>query len=246
MPTMVAAPVRAERLVGVGSPFANAVAQGRRHLAPRSSSIEAYRRWCAYLDIADPDLEFYPEMCALNGWTPDELPVAETAVVAPAAILASAPAQAEIELDAPAEDPDITAVIDGLLEDAAAAAKPRRSVTALADSRAVLRPGQAAARFVEWVRLAGRCGTYTHQELAELTAEFFAAEDIAPIAEHRFRQALVGMRRDVARDRSEVYTQLGSERVRSRTIRWTIHDADADTTETIVPWKDLPLAKRAA
>lgn len=224
------------RPAGGGSAFLRALARGLRHLAPKDGSLEAYRRWCDYEGIADPDNEWHEEMCILAGW-----PVAQTALAPPVGQpvpVLGIDADEALDEGAAAHDHEP----DDLLEievdhHPAAVIHTKRTVAATA----------AAEQFIEWVRLADRCGTYSDKELTELTAEFFAAEGLAPIADNVFRPALLALGDDaVSKSRSDRYERLGGRRARKRQFQWTIHDTDLDTISRSVPWTDLHQNRRAA
>ncbi len=115
-----------------------------------------------------------------------------------------------------------------------------RAVPAL-PVRTTLHGAQAAERFVEWVRLADRCGTYSNRELSELCAEFFEAEDILPISDNVFRPHLEKLRSDVTKSRADNTFRHKGKKGRNRNYLWTVHELETVS----VPWEDLPERKAA-
>lgn len=116
-------------------------------------------------------------------------------------------------------------------------APPARCVAvapAQPSSRITLRAMDAAERFVEWVRLANRCATYSSQDLTKLYAEHCEAEDLVVLADNILRPALL---------RVEGVTKLKSDsgrkkRERQRYFLWRIDPAPAATV--VQPWTELP------
>lgn len=103
-------------------------------------------------------------------------------------------------------------------------------------SRVTLRAIEAAEQFVEWVRLAGRCATFSSEEFRELYLEHCVAEDLVPLADNILRPALL---------RVEGVTKLCSDsgrkrRKRARHFLWRIDHAPSATVA--VPWPELPLS----
>jgi hypothetical protein len=116
-------------------------------------------------------------------------------------------------------------------------APPARCVAvtpAQPSSRITLRAMDAAERFVEWVRLAGRCATYASQDLTKLYREHCEAEDLVVLADNILRPALL---------RVEGVTKLKSDsgrnkRERVRHFLWRIDPAKGATVGAT--WQQLP------
>lgn len=204
-----------------GTPFSRLLARMPR-LAPATSSRDDYHRWLDEQGLgADPDGLWYDDLAELMARNP-----------VPAAEAPRADDLGEPNLGALASDIDSTRTEPSTTAPRAAGvallARPRIETTA------------AASRFVEWVRLASRCGTYQSREFTELCEEFFAAEDLQPIADNVFRPALEALPDDIIKSRSNYQ---GRGRPRQRHYKWTVLEA-AETTETVPPWDELPEPQR--
>ena len=226
------------RPAGVGTtPFARFRARLSR-LAPASTSIDDYHTWLQSNALgSDPDGYWYDDMVALLERHPlpePELEPTSAAEPEPVPTLAQAVApRAEPRLDLVLVDdedddpvPPVAACVSSSL--------PLPSLTRL-------EPDVAAERFVEWVRLADRCGTYTNREFTELTEEFYAAEDLEPLTDNVLRPALEALSGAVIKSRSN--HQQGRGR-RQRHWKWTI--LEAETMETPPPWEELREPQRRA
>lgn len=113
-------------------------------------------------------------------------------------------------------------------------ATPRIEVVVAAPGRATLRAVEAAERFVEWVRLSNKCGTYTSAEFSELYRAHCDAEDLIVLTDNILRPAL---------RRIPGVTQLKSDTGRKRQdrVRRSLWRIDADPAATVdVPWDELP------
>lgn len=179
-------------------------------LRPVNGNVPSFEAWLAGLGetVADTDeaADLYITICELCGWGP--------AIQQPTAVEA-----VEVALP-PAPPPTITET---------------RVVPAL-PARTQITGSQAAERFVEWVRLAGRCGTYSNREFTELCAEFFEAEDILPIHDNMFRPCLEKLTDDVTKSRSDASFRHKGKKARNRNFLWTVHELETVS----VPWEDLP------
>jgi hypothetical protein len=156
-----------------------------------------------------------------------EVPAAPT-VVAPVPMAATA-IEPEPELEA---EPDIPVELPSALLPNARCFEIAPPPT----SRVTLRAIEAAEQFVEWVRLADRCATFSSEEFRELYLEHCAAEDLVPLADNILRPALL---------RVEGVTKLCSDsgrkrRKRARHFLWRIDHAPSATVA--VPWPELPLS----
>lgn len=219
---------------GGGSAFRRALSRGLRYLAPKDGSIEAYRAWCDYEGIHDPDNEWHDEICILAGWP---VPSAPTALPMGQPVPQCA---AEVG-EAWGADAAPDAGEDGLSD-----IEVEHMPPAVVHAKRVLEPQEIAERFVEWVRLADRCGTYSDRELTDLTAEFVAAEGLAAVSDNVFRPALLTLGpAAVTKSRSDRTEYLGDRRSRRRQYQWTIH-ADPETSSHAIPWSELPERNRRA
>lgn len=222
-PTLIAPPTRHAISVGyILAVFRNPM------LKPVNAARESFEAWLGDLGevVTDDDWrdELYRTTCEINGWLPAEGGLTEAVADAP-----------------PPPTQTVAAEIIDLEPETDQAPPPVARVAAPSiRSRIKIDAAVAAERFVEWVRLAGRCGTYSSREFSDLCAEFFDAEDLVPIADNFFRPALELRRDDIIKSRSDT----GNRRARQRFYRWTV--LDAEIQETAVPWSDLQPARRAA
>lgn len=185
------------------------------HLSPADRSAEAFEGWCARngheFETLEDMAECYLTLCELNGWP---LPIVEAAVE-------DRPSQSEPSPVAPAFVP----VVDEPTEAAVVA------------SRRLLSFDEAAAEFVAWVRIEGRCDTYSSEQLTALYEEHCAAEDLVPVSQGHLRSALEkldGVSRWQAKKRKSGQ--------RHRPVRWTIRPSTASSDE--IPF-DLPIRRAA-
>ena len=210
---------------GAGTPFSR-FRERLPGLAPRSGSMDDYRLWLAENDLGeDPDGYWYDDLCAIAGWCRESAEAPPIAGIAPVAPIEAPVAEIATEVEPDDDEPELDLV---------------RTPVAM-PTRSKLEASVAAARFVEWVRLADRCGTYSSREFTDLCTEFFEAEDLVPLHDNVLRPALEAMRDDVMKARSDQSLRHGNRRGRQRHFKWTILEAAA---ETVLPWEELP--RRAA
>ena len=204
-------------------------------LKPEDDKLESFVSWVARNGgaIDDPDelLAQYAWMCRVAGWDkasepegfsrtpaktsplpiPDPAPVAETS---------PAPAKRGKKQKAPKADK----------------APAAREITP-APVKTTLRAEEAAERFLEWVRLSRRDGTYSSNELTDLYRQHCRAEDLIVLHENVLRPALLQLD-------GVIKHQLDTGgKHRHRPVRWTI--AKAATVVDDIPWADLPRRKAA-
>jgi hypothetical protein len=215
------------------------------HLAPADHTIDAYTTWLMglgiFIDEINDEAQIesllcdHATICRLMGWPlpGDASPARQRAQAADAGHRVPAPVEpvhsTPLSDWAPDAQPD-----EPLIE------VDHVSVAGVLPARRSIEAADAAEQFLEWVRLADRCGTYSDRELTELCAEFFEAEQITPIYDSVFRPALLALgEANVSKSRADTSQRVeGGRRDRSRKVRWTIHDADPTTIS--VPWSDLP------
>ena len=102
--------------------------------------------------------------------------------------------------------------------------------------RATPKAKDAAERFVEWVQLTNRCGTYSSEQFRELYLAHCAAEDLIPLADNILRPALW-----VSAGVTKLKLDSGRKRrSRERHFLWRIDNAPSTTVA--VPWPELPLS----
>lgn len=106
--------------------------------------------------------------------------------------------------------------------------------------RTTLKAAEAAERFVEWVQMTGKTGSYSSQELTDLYRAHCHAEDLVEVPENMFRAALIQI--DGVR-KTQLDTGDKRGKRRHRPFRWTI--LRAATVSEALPWIDLP-QRRAA
>lgn len=109
-------------------------------------------------------------------------------------------------------------------------------------ARTTQQASEAAERFVEWVQLSGKAGSFNSQELSELYREHCRAEDLVPVAENMLRAALIKLHPRVTKTQLDKKAERGKSS-RKRNYRWTI--AVGATVSTNIPWPELP-QRRAA
>ncbi len=255
------------RPAGVGTPFSRFRAR-LSLLTPKSTSLEDYHAWLQGNALgSDPDGYWYDDMVALLERNPllEADPEPTPTVVATAeptvAVTATDPVGSPLATPVPtvvamalptvgtpenrgdlddAQD-ELDDAQDELDDDPVPPMAACISPSAL-PTLAILEPAGAAERFIEWVRLADRCGTYSHREMSELSEEFFAAEDLEPIADNLFRPALEAMSSAVIKSCPTIH--LGRGR-RQRCRKWTILEAET-MEETALPWEELSAPQRRA
>lgn len=200
----------------------------RHHLRDLSSALEAFVE--AY-ELSPPhlhDIESSPTQSPLD----DEAPGAPPACEAPPAI-----AECGIE-DAAHSSLEKTDRPSRALSVRA----PRHiEISAPASVRTSLRALDAAERFVEWVRLAGRCGEYSSGEFTKLYQEHCEAEDLIVLADNVLRPALLKLAdtdHGIRKYQSDTGNRRRSPRVRQ--FVWRIDPAPEETVE--VPWDELPVS----
>lgn len=213
---------------------------------PADSSFVAFIAWHADRggDVDDPDelRAQYDWMCSVMGWRADvepEIspePEPEPEQSSHDALLPDLPPDTE-----PAPAPIATLVEPVTPSPAQVAVRP---VAPERRTRTTLQAEEAAERFVEWVQLAGRTGTYSSQELAELYREHCKAEDLGPVAENMLRSALIHIP-GVSKSQIDAAGGGRGRGKRRRAFRWTIAAAatvalPVNDAEATVPWSDLP------
>lgn len=191
-------------------------------LRPTDDSLESFVAWVADHggQIDDPDelLAQYAWMCRAAGWDkatePDPLPIPDPAPVAKSSPIPAKPAKV-------------------------AKLPTEREITA-APARTTLKAAEAAERFVEWVQLTGRTGSFSSNELTALYREHCKAEDLIELSDNVLRPALLKLP-GVTKHQLDSGAKRGKQR--HRPFRWTI--SGAATVSDNIPWKELP-ARRAA
>jgi len=122
--------------------------------------------------------------------------------------------------------------------------------------RARLPADEAALRFVDWIRLCGRCGPYNSQGLADLYREHCLAEDLVELPDNVLRPALRRLAGDVTVEQRKTYhLRKGGDRHRRRNFTWTVHPVAGDAqhipaeatvaADEVVPWPELRMRRVA-
>lgn len=207
-------------------------------LKPEDDKLESFVSWVARHGgaIDDPDelLAQYAWMCRVAGWdkapepegfsrTPAKtspLPIPESS---PVAETPPAPAKRGKKQKAPPADK----------------APVAREITP-APAKVTLRAELAAERFVEWIRLARREGTYSSNELSTLYQDHCRAEDLVVLHDNVLRPAMLKLP-GVTKHQLDNGSRSGKQR--HRPFRWTI--AKVATVSDDIPWADLPRRKAA-
>lgn len=203
-------------------------------LRPKDDTLESFIEWMAEHGgrIDDPDelLAQYFWMCAAREQAanaePRPLAPAEVAPItepAPVAETPPPPAKRTKKQKAPPADK----------------APVAREITP-APAKVTLRAELAAERFVEWIRLARRDGTYSSNELSTLYQDHCRAEDLVVLHDNVLRPAMLKLP-GVTKRQLDNGGKRGKQR--HRPFRWTI--AKAATVVDDIPWADLPRRKAA-
>lgn len=110
----------------------------------------------------------------------------------------------------------------------------------------LLPPDVAAARFAEWVRLAGRCGTYNSEQLTALYSEHCADQGLLHTPENFLRKALKALP-GVHLEQGYGHHPGGGRKSkrRHRPMLWTIAALDTRSAISELPWPELPDRKAA-
>ena len=191
-------------------------------LKPEDDKLESFVAWVAKHGgpLHDPDelLAQYAWMCRAAGWDrapePEPLPIPE-----PAPVAKSSPAPAKrIKTSKPPIEREIKA----------------------APARTTLAATEAAERFVEWVQLTGKTGSFSSNELTALYREHCDSEDLIVLAENVIRPALIKLP-GVTKHQLDTGAKRGKQR--HRPFRWTI--AKAATVVDDIPWPELKARKAA-
>jgi hypothetical protein len=197
-------------------------------LKPEDDKLESFIAWVAKhggpLDDPDELLAQYAWMCRAAGWDkapePDPLPIPEPA---PVAQTPPPPAKRGKKQKAPKATPADKA--------------PTAREIAPSPAKTTLAASVAAERFVEWVRLSRREGTYSSNELTDLYREHCKAEDLIVLHENVLRPAMLKLD-------GVIKHQLDTGgKHRHRPFRWTI--AKAATVVDDIPWQELPIRRVA-
>lgn len=198
--------------------------------APPSAAISARIARCEKLRPKDDKLESFVAWLAEHGGEiddPDEL-LAQYFWMASAIGRDKTP---EPEPQPVAKSPPIPAK--------PAKAPTEREITP-APARITLKAAEAAERFVEWVQLTGRTGSFSSNELTALYREHCKAEDLIELSDNVLRPALLKLP-GVTKHQLDSGAKRGKQR--HRPFRWTI--AKAATVADNIPWTDLPARKAA-
>lgn len=200
------------------------------HLAPRDGSVDAYLDWIATFPEGDIEAVFdldagHAVMCRLAGFEPVAEPTAETV------------AEAMSPPDNPVSPPDMATP-----EGDATEMSPLGDIEVEADEvmtgPVTLKAPEAAERFVEWVRLAGKANVaFTSNEFTAIYRQHCEAEELTALPDNVIRSALAALEDDVRRTRDDKY--MGKRRRRG--VRWTILPAPE---AELIPWPEL--ARREA
>ena len=109
---------------------------------------------------------------------------------------------------------------------------PTAREIAPSSARTTLAASAAAERFVEWIRLSRREGTYSSNDLTALYREHCKAEDLIVLHENVLRPAMLKIA-------GVIKHQLDTGgKHRHRPFRWTI--SKIATVSSDIPWTDLP------
>ena len=209
-------------------------------LKPEDDRLESFVSWVARhggsIDDTDELLAQYTWMCRAAGWdkaAPDE--IAPEPEPAPVAETPSSPAKRDKKQKAPKGRP----VVKAPPADKAPAVREIPP----APAKTTLEAKDAAERFVEWIQMTGRTGTYSSAEMTDLYRSHCRAEDLVEVPENMMRSALaqIGEAGGVKKHTIDNGTSRG--RKRHRPCRWTI--AKAATVADDIPWSDLPRRKAA-
>ena len=218
--------------------------------APPSAAISARIARCENLRPKDDTLESFIEFVAERGGRiddPDELlaqyfwmcAAREIAANTEPRPLAPPNVVAEPDPSPVAETPPPPAKRKKQKAPPADKAPVAREI-APAPAKVTLRAELAAERFVEWIRLARREGTYSSNELLTLYQDHCRAEDLVVLHDNVLRPAMLKLP-GVTKHQLDSGAKRGKQR--HRPFRWTI--AKAATVVDDIPWSDLPRRKAA-
>jgi len=194
------------------------IAQSEK-LRPKDDKLESFVSWVARhggsIDDTDELLAQYAWMCRAAGWDkapePEPVPIPELAPVAKSPPIPAKPAKAPTE----------------------------REITP-APARVTLKAAEAAERFVEWVQLTGKSGSFSSNELTALYRDHCKAEDLIELSDNVLRPALLKLP-GITKHQLDSGAKRGKQR--HRPFRWTI--AKAATVADDIPWPELKARKAA-
>lgn len=260
---LVGWPVAAPAQVSTDDPPANrakraraaSVLSRRSNLRPAEGSFDAFVKWC--ISTGSP-LEDADELLAQWEWMTDVL-ATPAAITFPADSTSSgsfAPEPLSLALRTPESTENALALpsLPVAVPDESTPVGPiarSASLVRPVAGRQKLRPHEAAERFVEWVRIAGRCRTYNSPDLTDLYREHCRAEDLVELHESVLRPALQALP-GVNKTQSDGYaSRKGGKKDRKRYFMWTIEALPVATDDAIeadegaAPWTPLPMRRVA-